>query len=95
MYQVEVYHHDKDIVRGDLEDKFELIAKESFKTRQSAKNYIESRMARYSGTKFKEYHKGDKPSYCYVYTGVKWQHENSGEPMEEYYMYKLEKAKLR
>jgi hypothetical protein len=52
-------------------------------------------MARYSGTKFREYHKGDKPSYCYVYTGVKWQHENSGEPMEEYYMYKLEKAKLK
>ena len=23
MYQVEVYHHDKDWVRGDLEDKFD------------------------------------------------------------------------
>ena len=25
MYQVTVHHHDKDIVRGDLEDKFELL----------------------------------------------------------------------
>ena len=95
MYQVTVHHHDKDIVRGDLEDKFELIAQECFKTRTAAKNWIESRMARYSGQKFRDYHKGDKPSYCYVYTGVKWQHENSGEMMEEYYQYTLKKVKLK
>ena len=95
MYQVEVYHHDKDIVRGDLEDKFELVAKEMFKTRRAAKNYIESHMARFSGTKRTEWHKGDKPSYAYCWTGVTWQHENSGEPMEEYYQYILKKVKLK
>ncbi len=95
MYQVTVHHHDKDIVRGDLEDKFELIASELFKTRKSAKDWIEGQLARKSGTKFREYHKGDEPSRCYCYTGVKWQHENSGEMMEEYYVYTLKKAKLR
>jgi hypothetical protein len=94
MYQVTVHHHDKDIVRGDLEDKFELVAKETFKTRTAAKEYIE-RHLRGRNNVYRDYHKGGKPSYCYHYTGVKWQHENSGEPMEEYYQYKLEKVKLR
>ena len=94
MYTVTIHHHAKDYVRGDLEDKFELIAQENFRTRQAAKNYIESHMARYTGHKRKEWHKGDKPSYCYVFTGVKWQHENSGEMMEEYYQYRLSKTKV-
>ena len=93
MYQVTVHHHDKDIVRGDLEDKFELIAQEWFKTRKAAKDYIESCLARKSGTKRKDYHKGDKPSYAYCFTGVTWQHENSGKMMEEYYQYTLKKVK--
>ena len=95
MYTVTIHHHDKAWRNGDLEDKFELIAQENFRTRQTAKNYIESHMTRYTGTKRKEWHKGDKPSYCYVFTGVKWQHENSGEMMEEYYQYKLSKTKVR
>ena len=95
MYQVTVHHHDKDIVRGDLEDKIELIAQEWFKTRKAAKDYIEGCLARKHGKVHMDWHKGDKPSYCYIYTGVKWQHENSGEMMEEYYVYKLEKVKLR
>ena len=98
MYQVTVHHHDKDWVRGDLEDKFELIAQENFKTRTAAKDYIEKCLkclSRKSGVKYRYYHKGDNPSYCYVYTGVMWQHENSGEMMEEYYQYTLKKVKLR
>ena len=95
MYQVTVHHHDKDWVKGDLEDKFELIAKENFKTRKAAKDYIEHCLAKKSGTKYRDYHRGNETSYCYVYTGVKWQHENSGEPMEEYYQYSLKKVKLR
>ena len=93
MYQVKVYHHDKDWVKGDLEDKMELIAKELFKARRSAKNYIENDL---KGKKnvLRDYHIGDKKSYCYYFTGVKWQHENSGEIMQEYYMYVLEKAKI-
>lgn len=98
MYQVTVHHHDKAIVRGDLEDKFELIAQENFKTREAAKTYIESTCGlnrRPLKQVTRDYHKGDKPSYCYWFTGVKWQHENSGEMMEEYYQYTLKKVKLR
>jgi hypothetical protein len=96
MYQVKVYHHDKDWVRGDLEDKFELVAMEFFKTRTAAKNYIESRLKGKDPNKvYRDYHKGDKKSYCYYHTGVEWQHENSGEQMREYYQYILEKTKLK
>ena len=94
MYTVTVHHHDKDWRNGDLEDKFELIDSRNFKTRKAAKDYIESCLNRKSGVKYRDYHKGDKASYCYVYTGVKWQHENSGEQMEEYYQYTLRKGKL-
>jgi hypothetical protein len=95
MYQVTVHHHDKDIVRGDLEDKFELVAQENFKTRTAAKDWIEGELSRRRGAIQMNWHKGDKPSYCYCFTGVTWQHENSGEMMEEYYQYTLKKVKLR
>jgi hypothetical protein len=98
MYQVTVHHNDKAIVRGDLKDKFELIAQENFKTREAAKTYIESICGlnrRPLKQVTRDYHKGDKPSYCYWFTGVTWQHENSGEMMEEYYQYTLKKVKLR
>jgi len=95
MYQVTIHHHDKDWRRGDLEDKFELIAQENFKTRTAAKDWIERQLSGRPGGKYRDYHKGDKASYCYVYTGVKWKHENSGEMMEEYYQYTLKKVKLR
>jgi len=94
MYQVEVYHHDKDWVRGDLEDKFELVAKEIFNTRTAAKNYIERHLRGKDPKKvYRDYHKGNVTSYCYYYTGVEWQHENSGEQMKEYYQYTLKKTK--
>lgn len=95
MYQVTVHHHDKDWIRGDLEDKFELVAKENFKTRTAAKEYIERELRRHRGTIRRDYHKGDIPSYCLCFTGITWQHENSGEQMEEYYQYTLRKVKLR
>lgn len=95
MYKVEVYHHDKDWVRGDLEDKFELVAKEFFKTRTAAKNYIEGKLrGKPKSQVYRDYHKGDKTSYCYYHTGVTWVHENSGEDMREYYQYILKKDKL-
>ena len=40
MYQVTIHHHDKDIIRDDLEDKFELIDNQIFKTKHAAKNWI-------------------------------------------------------
>ena len=94
MYTVTVHHHDKDWVRGDLEDKFELIRQENFKTRKTAKDFIESQLRRMSGTKRTDWHKGDKPSYAYCWTGMTWIHENTGEEQEEYYQYTLKKVKL-
>ncbi len=96
MYQVLVHHHDKDIVRGDLEDKFELMYCLNFTTRKAGKAYIEDKLKNKPDKQvYRDYHKGDEASYCYYYTGVTWQHENSGEMMEEYYQYTLKKAKLR
>jgi hypothetical protein len=95
MYQVTVHHHDKDWVRGDLEDKLELVRQENFKTRTAAKEFIEGQLRRMSGTKRTEWHKGDTTSYAWCWTGVTWQHENSGEQMEEYYQFTLKKVKLR
>ena len=95
MYQVTIHHHDKDWRNGDLEDKFELIRQENFKTRTAAKEFIERQLANKRGTIQMNWHKGDKPSYCYCFTGVTWQHENSGGQMEEYYQYTLKKVKLR
>ena len=95
MWQVTVHHHDKDWRNGDLEDKFELIQTENFKTKKSTKEWIIRQLAKKSGTTRTEWHKGDEPSYAYCWTGVTWQHENSGEEMEEYYQYTLKKVKLR
>jgi hypothetical protein len=96
MYQVTVHHHDKDIVRGDLEDKFELLHSTNFATRRAAKAYIEDKLKNKPSKQVRrDYHKGNEPSYCYYFTGVTWQHENSGEQMEEYYLYTLKKVKLR
>lgn len=94
MYIVETRLHTKDWVRGDLEDKFELIESKYFQVRARARAYVESKLKGHDSSKvFRDYHKGDVPSYCYYYTGVTWQHENSGEQMEEYYMYTMKKAK--
>lgn len=96
MYRVTVHHHDKDIVRGDLEDKFELIRQENFKTRKGAKEWIEAQLNKRAYVKKSvDWHKGAEPSYAICWTGVTWQHENSGEMMEEYYQYTLKKVKLR
>lgn len=94
MYQVIVHHHDKAWRNGDLEDELKLVAQENFKTRTAAKKYIEDHL---KGKKdvFRNYHKGDATSWCGYYTGVTWQHENSGEKMVEYYQYTLKKVKLR
>ena len=94
MFQVTVHHHDKDWRNGDLEDKFELIKQENFKTRKYAKEFILRELRKLSGTKKTEWHKGDERSFAWCWTGEKWQHENSGEMMEEYYQYILEKCKI-
>ena len=100
MYQVRVYHYKRAIRRGDLEDEHVLEKSELFKTRKAAKVFIEDEVKRewrYADRPQvrREYHKGDEPSYVYLWTGDKWQNENSGEMCEEYYTWKLEKAKAR
>lgn len=94
MYEVKVMHHCKAWRRGDLEDDFVLVDKQMFKTRTAGVNYIKAQLRGKRGVR-EEWHKGDKTSYCYYFTGVSWQHENSGEQMDEYYQYTLKKASLR
>ena len=94
MYKVEVYHYREAWFKGDLEDEEVLLRSELFKTRKSAKDYIESKVKGKINV-VKRYHKGDEPSYVHYFTGYKWQHENTGETCHEYYTYKLEKVKAR
>ena len=90
MYTVTLHHHTKAWRRGDLEDDFILEESKNFKTRTAAKDYILSKVR---GKKVQEnWHKGDLPSYVLYFIGNTWQHENSGEQMEEYYQYTLKKA---
>ena len=92
MYQVSVYHHTKDIVKGDLEDKLELMYTLSYTTKKAAKAYIEDKLRGKPARQVTRYpHTGDNPSNYYYFTGMIWQHENTGERMEEYYQYTLKK----
>ena len=93
MYIVTVHHHDKNWRNGDLEDELKLENIVHYNTRKDAKAFIESELKGKSKV-FRNYRKGDEISYCGYYTGVTWQHENSGEQMEEYYQYTLRKSKL-
>lgn len=96
MYQVTIHHHDKAWIKGDLCDDLFLVAQECFKTRTAAKAYIEKDLAKMSfKTIHRNYHKGNEPSSVWAYTGMTWQHENSGETQEEYYRYILKKVKLK
>lgn len=100
MYKVEVYHYRKAWRNGDLEAEQVMIGSEFFSTRKSAKEYIERQVesnAKYADKPFirREYHKGDKPSYIYLWTGEEWQHENSGETCQEYYTYTLRRARAK
>jgi hypothetical protein len=94
MYKVEVYHYREAIVKGDLEDEQVLIQSELFKTRKSAKEWIEGKVRGKSSVS-RSYHKGNTKSYVWYNTGHKWRHENSGEMCYECYTYILEKAKVR
>ena len=95
MWQVEVRHHHKAYRNGDLEDTLELLETKNFKTRTAGKEWIESKLSGKPKRSVTRYpHKGDTPSNFYFFTGVSWQHENSGEQMDEYYQYTLKKAKI-
>ena len=94
MYQVEKRHHRKAYRRGDLEDELVLISATPFTLKKQALAYIESELKGKPERQISRYpHKGDIPSNYYYFTGVTWQHENSGEEMQEYYQYTLRKVK--
>ena len=96
MYQVEKRHHKKVWRNGDLEDELVLEWAASYTTKKQALACIEDELRGKSEKQISRYpHTGDKPSNYYYFTGVTWQHENSGEQMEEYYQYTLKKVKLR
>lgn len=87
MYTVSLHHHCKNWRNGDLEDKTELVETLNFKTKKAAKEYVRNKMHIKHNT-----FGGEKKDYWGWYTGVKWVHENTGEDMEEYYMYKIDKT---
>jgi hypothetical protein len=96
MWQVTIHHHDKAWLKGDLCDDLFLIAQECFKTRTAGKKFIEDDLPkRHCKVIHRQYHKGDEPSSVWAYTGMTWEHENTGELQEEYYRYVLKKVKLR
>ena len=96
MYQVEKRHHKKAWRNGDLEDELEFLGAVPFTLKKQALAYIEDELRGKPERQISRYpRKGDTPSNYYYFTGVTWQHENSGEQMEEYYQYTLRKVKLR
>lgn len=90
-YLVEVKHYRPAYRKGDLEDELIIETTRTFKTRKAAKDYIEDNLPRNKKI-YRDYHKGDKLSYCKYYTGRTWIHENTGEKCEEYYMFVLTKV---
>ena len=94
MYEVKVYHYRECYRRGDLEDETVLVKNEIFKTRKSAKEYIEREVRGKSNVE-RYYHRGNEPSYVHRFTGHTWIHENSGEKCEEYFTWELTKIKAK
>lgn len=88
MYIVNKYHYRPTYRKGDLEDEFVVVYACPFKTRKEAKDYIEKELRGKSNV-FRDYHKGNKKSYCIYFTGKTWIHENTGETCDEYFKYEL------
>ena len=91
MYIVKKYHYRPAYRRGDLEDETIMIDSYPFKTRKEAKDFIE-RGLRGKRDVYRNYHKGDKKSYCGYCTDKTWVHENTGETCTESFSYILEKV---
>lgn len=91
MYIVYEYHTKPGYINGDLGGETVMKNATVFKTRKTAKEYIESRLSKYQNVK-KNYHKGDEVSRCYGFTGKTWQNENSGETCSECFSFELSKV---
>ena len=95
MYQVYKRHHRKAYRNGDLEDELVTVDITPFTLKKQALAYIEDELKGKPEKQISRYpHTGNKPSNYYYFTGVTWQHENTGEQMEEYYQYTLQKVKM-
>lgn len=90
-YLVEIWHYRPAYRKGDLEDESVIIQNQTFKLRKDAKDFIENKLAGKKNAK-RDYHRGDKNSTCYYYTGKTWIHENSGEECRECYTFILKKV---
>ena len=90
-YLVELKHYRPTYRKGDLEDELVIESTRTFKTRKDAKDFIEKQFPK-NKHGYKDYHKGNQPSYCKYWTGKTWIHENTGEKCEEYYMFVLTKV---
>ena len=91
MYIVKKYHYRPAYRRGDLEDETIMIDSYPFKTRKEAKDFVE-RELRGKRDVYRDYHKGNKKSYCGYFTDKTWVHENTGETCTESFSYTLEKV---
>jgi hypothetical protein len=96
MYKVQIHHHTKAWRNGDLEDTLELSDVKTFKTKASAKEFIESRLKGKPSRLVTRYpHNGNVPSKYYLFTANTWIHENTGERMQEYLQFTLTKENLK
>ena len=91
MYTVKKYHYRPAYRRGDLEDETIMIDSYPFKTRKEAKDFVE-RELRGKRNVSRDYHKGNRKSYCGYDTDKTWVHENTGETCTESFSYILEKV---
>lgn len=91
MYTVKEWHCRPTYRKGDLEAENVVINVTTYKTRTEAKNYIENKL-RGKKDSWREYHKGNKTSYCGYSTDKTWVHENTGETCTERFSYILEKV---
>ena len=93
MYTVEIFHHRKSFYKDDVDAETVLIESKNFKTRKSAKEYVENKLRGKSAKNiYKELHKGDEPSYYCYSTGYTWFNECTGDDEEEYYNYFIKKT---
>ena len=95
MYTVEIKHHRKTYYRGDVDSETVLIESKNFKTRKTAKEYVENRLSGKPQKNIRKHlHKGDTPSYYIYFTGGSWFNECTGDDEDEYYEYIIKKATI-
>lgn len=92
-YNIKKYHHRKAYRGGDLEAETIIDSVKTVSTKKAIVQYLvsEANSAKRRGYKvnLSTKSRGTMPSLS-VYTGVTWEHENTGETENEAYWYKVE-----